>query len=232
MKIAVLIPTRSRVPRLVKCVQSILSTHFGDVKIYVGIDQDDHDYNNYLKCCGEYRLLPSVFDPRAPVPVVMQSIAEYALEDGADLILIASDDVVFTTHLWDMRVRDYFRAQQDRLMVGYFNNGQDREMIEHFVVSKEWIKALGYFAPTMYNHFYVDSHIGDIAEKVGRLVWMKDITLKHEHFKYGLSVEDASYMEKRKNNFPTKDKTIFEMYEAVRVADANKIRDAICASGS
>jgi len=234
MKIAVIIPTRERIDRLNKVVQSILHTTqvHGTVKIYVGLDQNDPQYNRYLKYCSEYKLLPSVFEPRANVPVIMQSIGEYALEDGADLLIIASDDVVFQTPSWDMFVRDYYRDVPDKLLVGYFNNGADREMCEHFVVSKEWVKALGYFVPTFFNHFYVDTWISDIAERNGRLKWFRDVTLKHEHFKYGMAVYDAVYERTRKNNFATKDKTLFELNQAQRITDSNKIRDAICASAS
>lgn len=230
MRIAILIPTRARVTRFKKVYKSILDTANDPSNIitYAGTDSDDPHLQEYVETFrGIKNIENPIFSERRSVPEIMDIMSRLAINHGADLIIIASDDVVFQTLDWDIKLQQYYSKYKDRLLIGYFNNGRDRQMCEHFVASKEWIRTLGYYVPIEFNHFYVDTYISDIALRVGRLIWMRDIVLKHEHFKYQLAPYDATYARTRTNNFSRRDEAIYNLMENRRVIEAQKIRDAM-----
>jgi len=232
--IAILVPSRGRPEQFLRFLDSIqsLSSAFTPIRIYSAHDEDDPVIDDYLTIhtsIANIQLQKNV-KTRKPVPQLMEYLGMKAYNDGADFIVIASDDVICTTTDWDLTLVEKYNRYKDKLMVGYFNNGFDRNMAEHYVVSKEWIKVLGYYAPIQFNHFYVDSWIGDIANRAGRLEFFKDIKFRHMHFKYNLAAYDDTYKRTRENDFPRKDKKIFDATEPARVIDAERIKAAICAS--
>jgi hypothetical protein len=196
MRIALICPTRSRPQRFVEMAGSALSlaTFPEGVHVHLAVDADDVARAEYE------RVLP----PRCTIHVNQQPLSVPGLMDwlaksvDAEILMAASDDIMFRTQGWDEKVRAAFAAVPDRILCAYTNDGRDRDKVEHFFVSREWVEATGYFMYPDFEHFCGDEWNERIGKAINRAVFMKGVVTEHMHCKYGKSLNDETYKMKRR----------------------------------
>lgn len=196
MKIAILCPSRGRPERFSDMLKSAMATAHdpNNVSVMLLVDRDDPRLADYVNAQTP-RVTLIVQEPRVSCPAALNILA---LQCDADLLIAGSDDVAFRTPGWDRTLAHRFlTAFPDRLGFAFFNDGRDRDKAEHFAVSREWVKAVGYFMRPEYEHFCADEHVERIARAAHRRLWLGGITLEHMHFKYGKAAKDQTYAEKR-----------------------------------
>lgn len=224
--ISVICPSRGRPERWAEMVDSVYRTasHPERVTVEVMIDADDHRVADYV---NNARLRCSIFvngEGRKSAPALYDALAKAA---GGELLIAAADDVVFRTPGWDVACDRLFAEFPDGLAVGYFNDGRNRDKVEHFITSAAWVKAIGYFMFGGYEHFSADEHVGEIARLAGRLRHLPTVILEHLHFKYGKAVKDETYAEKRRDPVHLRDASLFRSMTGERHAAAALIRKEI-----
>lgn len=194
MKISLIVASRGRPDRYVEMASSAqkLADRPGLLEFVLGVDDDDPTARRYPW---------HITTQRAPVPALYESLARRA---SGELLMFASDDIVFRTPGWDEIVRHQFMAVPDRLLLAYTNDGRNREKVEHFIVSREWVAALGWFQWAgdchglgPFEHFCCDEMLERIARGAGRLRFLRDLVTEHRHAKYGKAESDATYQAKR-----------------------------------
>jgi hypothetical protein len=196
MKIAILCPSRGRPQRFTDMVKSAMATASDVLNVHVMllVDRDDPCLNEYVQAVTPAVTLV-VQEERVSCPAALDILAGMT---DADLLIAGADDILFRTPGWDRELAHRFAtAFPDRLGFAFFNDGRDRDKAEHFAVSQEWVKAVGYFMRPEYEHFCADEHVERIAKLVNRRLWLGGITLEHMHFKYGKAAKDQTYAEKR-----------------------------------
>lgn len=89
-----------------------------------------------------------------------------AYHDGAELMVVAADDVVCTTPGWDTILLAHPMAQLNDARVFMADEGRKSgELLCHPVFTRAWIDILGYAVPPGYAHYYSDTDV----ERTGRL---------------------------------------------------------------
>lgn len=171
------------------------------IEILAYVDADDPTFPQYQEECITDGV-GWVVGPRKPVPTALDWLASQAL---GQILMAGSDDILFRTRHWDKKVKAAFAAVPDGMLVAYTNDGRAREKCEHFFTTKRWVEAVGYFMPDCLEHFAGDTWVEDIAKRVGRLVFLREVVTEHVHFKYGKAAKDATYQRTRADNMAGRD---------------------------
>lgn len=195
--ISILCPSRGRPERFRAMVESALTLAAdpAHVRIHLILDLDEPRFEEYVHAAELGQVALHVSREKRSVPALLEWVVKSA--PMADIVMCGADDVLFRTQDWDDKVRGALGRYPDGLAVGYPNDGRDREKLEFWAVSRAWIETVGYFAWPDYEHFSADEHVERIAQRCGRLMWMKDVVTEHMHFKYGKAQRDATYAAKR-----------------------------------
>lgn len=227
MNIDLIVPSRGRPQRLRDMVASALETADNPKRVHVrlGLDRDDPEFNGYLLEFPSSRLTVHVNEaPGTSVPALMNWLAS---ESSSELLMAASDDIIFRTRGWDAVVERAFAAVPDRLLVAYTNDGRDRDKCEHFFVSSQWVRVVGYFMRSEFRHFSADEWVDDIARRVGRSLYLRDVVTEHMHAKYGKAPNDETYRAKRRHAWTDQDRLDYIRFAGERIAAAERVAVAM-----
>lgn len=200
MKIALITPTRGRPQRFAEMVASALATAAQStrVAVYSMLDADDPELGGYLDPLAP-QTVATVQGDRRLLSRAFQWGAERALNDGADVLMMNGDDVLFRTPGWDSKVLEAFARYPDGLALiypadGNGNQGGDGDVRgNHWFVTRCWVKVVGCFCPSVFEHFCSDTVPEKIAKQAGRLVSLPEVLVEHMHFKYLKSQKDETY---------------------------------------
>lgn len=166
--IAVISPTRGRPEGFKRMVESVRKTA-KDVIICSGSNGND----TYV--ANQYPIdMPTVY--------MWNDLAIKAMTDNPDikLFMLGSDDMIFATPEWDKALLDHYDKLRNKIHVYHLQDSRDTEGIPHPVVSREYISALGYFMPPLFNHWFVDTWTVKIARANKCFTHLKDYLLIHD----------------------------------------------------
>ena len=129
-----------------------------------------------------------------------------------DIVMLVGDDVAVQTQDWDDKIKDQYDKFEDKILMvipsdgrakGNKNHGDkvtlwpDKSLPSgHFALHKNWMKALGYYFPPFFWHFYLDQYTQEVARKVNRCLFLPTVTFKakkifddtHDQVKDNLSI--------------------------------------------
>jgi hypothetical protein len=171
VKIALLCPTRARMPQCKRMIQSASDTaSYNSLSYYVaatsGVDSPDFPCN----------FLPDGM----PTAFKWNLLAEEAMKDPSNkLFMLASDDIVFSTPLWDQALLDHYNKLQNKIHVYHLQDSRDPDGTPHPVFTREWVETLGYMVHPMFLHWIIDTWSVEIAKYCGAFTHMKDYLLEH-----------------------------------------------------
>lgn len=155
--IAVLTPSR-RYYGLIRMRQSIASTATA-----VNIYSDSGLYPEYMPTVHKWNML-----------------AHEALKDERNkLFMLGADDIIFETPNWDKALLDHYNNLANKVHCYALQDSRDVDGCPHPLVSREYIRAMGYFLPPLYTHWYVDTWTRDIARSNHCFTHFKDYKLTH-----------------------------------------------------
>ena len=235
--ISILTPSRNRPQRLDTFVRSIYETADKPERIEIlnYIDNDDPAINEYKKyedtyVSELYELLNfrNLYGPPISVSKSWNEIAKMSL---GDILIMGNDDLIYRTKYWDTTLENELRKYPDNVYCAWFEDKINGPKHCAFpIISRTWYDTVGYFAPGVFNFGYNDTWVFDIAKKVGRTHFIKDVVVEHMHFSKQKAEFDDTYARNRtqeKGNLYTKDKVIFEETDKLRQEDADKLKDII-----
>src|SRR5690606_29377124 len=79
----------------------------------------------------------------------------------------------------------------------YPYDGWQRVRGNHWWVTRRWVDVVGFFCPTVFEHFYCDTVAERIAQMADRFISRSDILVEHMHGRYGKAPKDHVYASKR-----------------------------------
>ena len=220
--ISILIPTLGRPGRCRDAAHSALdlASRPDDVEVLVRVCDTDAT-----------RLEYTGFQPRVTVHELggclsyARGIEALQVRAHGDILFCGSDDSLFRTPGWDDIVRATFAEVPDGLLVAYANNGMNREKCEQFFTTRRWIEVVGYLMWFEFRHFCVDQWVEEIAASVGRLKFLREVTVEHMHKKYGKAPDDATYQMVRGNSgVNDADNALFRLRAPAREAAVERLR--------
>lgn len=240
MKFAMITPTRGRPGRFAEMMESALHTaeRVEDVTLYAVLDADDPELDRYLSSLPR-AVVVTVQGRRERLGHAFQNGAERAMHDGAQVLMMNGDDVIFRTPNWDRAVREAFARYPDGLALVYPNDGNgniglhDREVRgNHWFVTRRWVEFVGCFCPSHLEHYCSDTVPERIAAAAGRLIALPDVLIEHMHFKHLKSAKDETYAYARSKNaagvsMSDRDIARMQQLEPWIAARAAAVREAI-----
>ncbi|MFY1632236.1 hypothetical protein ACN27F_02945 [Solwaraspora sp. WMMB335] len=232
-RLSLLCPTRDRVAQVRRFIRSVARTAADPtrVELLFYVDGDDPALPDYraLLASGVVegcRCELLVGDP-VGVPSAWNALAAAAT---GDLLMMANDDQFYVDHGWDAaldtRVSDLSARRPDELFCLYFDGGQYPDGGRDFpIVTRAWYETLGYFVPTIFSQWEVETWVFDIAERAGRLHAVPDVFVEHLHYQDYKAPFDATYQRHRMTRRKSfGDHALFLRTTPQRVAEAEKLR--------
>jgi hypothetical protein len=222
MRFAILTPSRGRTAGLKRFFDSINKTVSGlhEIDLIIGIDRDDPERSKYIKLLSEMRKeavdkfhIIMIEDDRKPLAKIWNSLIRYS---KADWFTCGNDDEQYLTPKWD----DIFyhkSLERHPYHLYWFDDGlQHSNHCAFPILSKDWIKAVGYFFPEIFIHNYVDTWVYDIACKLKVSIYIPEVLHQHLHHSIGMSEYDTTYAEGMAGDSNTKDMQVFIRTESER----------------
>lgn len=188
MKIALLCPTRARPEQCKRMIESVDRTKSGRVDIFVAMSDVDASSPAYKPVIESNRAGSDIYMYPDGCPTVFKwnTLAEKAMGEGMPdnrphkLFMLASDDIVFSTPLWDKALLDHYNSLENKIHVYHLRDSRSEDGTPHPIVTREWIEAIGYFLPPLFMHWFVDTWTVEIAMHCGAFTHMKDYLLIHD----------------------------------------------------
>ena len=182
--ISICCPSRGRPDLAARMVESINRTVSkpSNVEIMLYLNDDDEKLQEYKQNIDKKYY---TIGPNQSTCLTWNQLANKA---SHDILFLAGDDIQFVTKDWDKNIIRAFDQHADKIcMVVPFDGngkGKGKDLLPnnepytltegdvagspHFALHRNWIKALGYFVPPFFWHWYVDTYTQTVARKLGR----------------------------------------------------------------
>lgn len=203
-RLSLLCPTRGRVRLTDTFLRSLQRTAAAPERIEAlfYVDADDPELDGYralfADAAGRYpRLGRCVLHVGEPVGVPAAWNALAAAASG-DLLLMANDDQLYVDYGWDVRLDqrlvEVTAEHPDGVCCLYFEAGQYPDGAADFpILSRPWYEALGYFTPTIFQQWEVETWVFDLARRVDRLFAVPGVFVEHRHYQDYKAPFDETY---------------------------------------
>ena len=230
-------PSRSRAERAVEFAESALRTASqpGRLEIMFYLDNDDPELNSYYPSLNsiENRFSDNVRIQiiEGPAVGVPQATNLLAKKSRSDVIMYCSDDQVYISADWDLRLDQEVAKYADNIYCMWFNDGWESKNFCTFpIVSRKWFETLGYFFFPFFEHFFTDTWIWMLAKSVDRAIYIPEILVEHRHWKIGKSEKDETYERnatKENDSRHARDRALINKFERYFLADVDLLKRAM-----
>ncbi len=217
--ISVLLPSRGRPSNVERLLGSLMATSNGVWEMVVRLDDDDPTAPEYP------RAFPITYltGPRALLSSYWNECYEAAT---GPIFMQCGDDITFETPGWDRIVAAAFPPDGIALVHGDDGNpDRDRALGfgTHGFLRREWVEAVGYFVPPLFSSDMNDVWLNDIANALGRRVFV-DIVTEHHHPAFNKGPMDQTHLERIARHAADDCDAIYAEHEPGRVRDIAKLR--------
>lgn len=215
--ISILCPSRGRPDLAKKMIETAIAHSSSPVEVLLYLNDDDPLLSEYQKLIDQKYYI--VGPDRSPA-YSWNLLAE--LSKG-DILFLMGDDATFVTYGWDKIVENAFDQFPDKIACVYpYVPGIKKINNPHFCVHRNWIKALGYFVPPHFWHWYVDTWTRVLAKEIKRYVCLENFPLP-----IILDPMDDTVARKDRLCLRERDHWIWEKTERHRTADVLALKEFI-----
>lgn len=219
--ISLLVPTRGRPDNVRRLATSVRETATTSVELVFYVDDDDLPSFEVVNAVGDQ----VISGPRVVLSEMWNRCAEIAHHD---VMMHCGDDIVFRTSAWDQRILDVFDQAPDKLILVHGRDGfQDARLATHGFYHRRWGDVLGYFMPPYFSSDYNDLWMTEIADMVGRRIYLEDVYTEHMHPVIGKAPLDLTHQERLTRHQQDNVDQLYKDLINERLADAEKLRQAI-----
>jgi hypothetical protein len=224
--ISVCCPTRGRPDNMRRLADSIRATAVGhDVELVFYIDLDDGPSIatavelNARHVIGERIVLSDMWNACADVAI-------------GDIFMQCGDDIVFRTPGWDTMVAAEFDARPDRILLVHGNDGVHGPALgTHGFVHRAWVDAVGYFLPPGFSCDMSDVWLNEVANELGRRVYLPQVFTEHMHPIVGKASLDQTHRDRLAAGRRDNVHALYAARAGERAADVAKLRHVIEGGG-
>lgn len=145
-----------------------------------------------------------------------------------DVAMHCGDDIIFRSPQWDLHVLYAFERFPDKIALVHGRDGyQDQALATHGFLHRNWINTLGYFVPPHFSSDYNDLWLTEIADAVGRRVYLPEIFTEHMHPVVGKGTWDQTHQERLARHTRDNVDQLYRELQTRRLADVAKLAQAI-----
>lgn len=212
--LAVIVPTRGRPANAARLAQAFRETHALDAVAVFVADWDDPELPGYRKLLEEDQI-PRLVVLDNGTGRGMTRALNYAARRYAELyeaVGFMGDDHMPRTAHWDSRVMEELDSLDPRIVYGN-DLFQGAALPTAVFMQSRMIRALGFMAPEVLRHLYVDNFWKELGERTGGLRYLDDVIIEHVHPAAGKTAMDDGY---RRVNAPEVDNGDREAWLAYR----------------
>jgi glycosyltransferase involved in cell wall biosynthesis len=229
VKISIVLPTRNRPESLERLYLSAMTTaaHPENVEFCVYVDDDDARTIEKLNLLNKPNIQATI-GPR----VVLSSMWDIAAKKATgEVFLQSGDDCIFRSWNWDVYVAAAFRGSSDRLIVVHGRDGlHDDKFGTHPFIHRRWIDTVGYFIAPYFSSDYGDTWLNDLANALGRRVYIPEVYTEHMHPLAKKANWDQTHLDRLARGKADDVDKLYASLEAERSRDVEKLRAAIRSS--
>lgn len=239
--ISLLVPTRGRAKKFSNMVQSVANTTSTKVTIYALLQSED-DVKDYdikgIQIPSNANLEVKVnafhlFDIDAPTVHLWNKLAGIAFDDKDvtnNIFMLASDDVLFDTKGWDVELIKRYEALANKIHVFSLKDYREHEVNEglstpHPIVTREYMKAMGYFIPPLFLHWHVDKWTVEVARANDVFTHINNFVCVHDKVQLVEDI-DETHNRLRKRGWRERDAYVDKMSQ--HILEAEKVRLKSC----
>jgi hypothetical protein len=222
--ITLLVPTRARPDNVRRLLASVDDTAHGDVDAYFYVDEDDPTLAETTQVVHDWGGT-SVVGPRI---VLSEMWNRCWREAEPDVAMHCGDDIVFRTDGWDARVAAEFERFPDRIAFVHGEDGvQGGRIGTHGFLHRNWVDALGYFVPPYFSSDFNDLWLSEVADALGRRVYLPDVYTEHMHPVVGKAPLDQTHQDRLTRHQTDRVEQRYRDLAAERAADVAKLRAVV-----
>lgn len=188
MKILFKYTTRSRPHLFARGMESIIQNcNSNNYHILVSADVDDptmlhHDYLDNERVTTIWK------HSTGKINAINRDVNDY--EDGWDILVNMSDDMVFTAVGFDDIIRRSFDTLSQCL---HFPDGNTKELITLSILGRQFYNRFGYIYNPEYISLFCDNEQTDVAKILGAYKYIDREIFEHRHPAVGKAQMDAQY---------------------------------------
>jgi glycosyltransferase involved in cell wall biosynthesis len=233
--ISLLVPTRGRPANVERFIRSVGDTAHDLTQVEIVFRADDDDatvieLQKILFLIPKGLAVKLVIGKRLVLSDAWNACCEVAI---GDILGFFADDIIFRTPDWDLFVREAFAAIPDGIAFVHGLNGEpwyNERFGTHGWLSRRWVDTIGRFFPPYFGGDCCDTWINNIAEGIGRRVYLPEVFTEHMHPLVGKALFDPTYLEKTPSL--RRAYKVFDEKRAERTGEARKLLNVIAAEGS
>lgn len=186
----------------------------GPLELVTRLDDDDlADYPDL----GDVRIV----GPRGLLSAYWNEC--YAASSG-EIVMHAGDDIRFRTVAWDTLVQAAFESVADRILFVHGDDGFQHERLgTHGFLHRRWVETLGYFVPPYFSSDYNDTWLTEVADSIGRRVYLPDVVTEHLHPNAGKGEWDQTHRERLERHGRDNVDSLYASLANARAEDAAKL---------
>jgi len=227
-KISLLLPTRERVEKFSRMLESLMNTckDSNRLELLVLIDSDDKDINKYKNEIKKYesRLNINVFITNIKTNAKRHNFL--AKNSSGDLIFPLNDDMIFKSNEWDYCLDvEFSKINIDEPFCLWIDAGNRYRYFhcDYPIVNRKWYEILGYIASEHFNFWYMDWWICELSRRSNRFLLSYNIIVK-QLSAHSLKEEvDKTHLKNIESGDQGKDDIIWLNTENERIIESKKL---------
>lgn len=177
-------------------------------------------------------MLDQVTDDVRVLVTARQTLSKYWNECASvarfDVLMQCGDDIIFQTDAWDTAVLRAFDDIPDKIALVHGDDGiQNGQIATHGFLHRRWMETVGYFVPPFFASDYNDLWLTEVANALGRRVYLHNVYTEHMHPIVNKAELDITHQERLNRHVNEGCDQIWQNTADLRQRDVEKLRAAI-----
>lgn len=216
--ISILCPSRGRPAGAERMVTSALATAADPDQVQVVLYRDDDDPATYPD-------LPNTTVVTGPRIVLSQAWNGCFERATGEILMHAGDDLLFRSTDWDVHVAAAVEQFPDRIVFVHGDDGHwGAAFGTHGFLHRRWVDTVGYFVPPHFSSDYNDTWLNDVANALGRRVYLSQVVTEHLHPAFGKADWDQTHLERLERHRRDDVDSLYRRLAPERDRDASLLR--------
>ena len=216
--ISLLCPTRNRPQNVERLIESATAMAAGSIEFVFYTDNDAPLPASIID-------RPDVTAIIGPRIVLSETWNACYRQATADVFMHCGDDIVFRSPSWDARVLAAFNRHPDGIVFVHGDDGvYGARFGTHGFLHRKWAEAVGYFVPPYFTSDFNDTWLNDVANMIGRRVYLSDVVTEHMHPAFGKAEWDLTHRERLARHEADRPGDLYDAKAAERDRDADILR--------
>ena len=227
-KISILIPTRNRSKKLDRFLKTLKkkTSKLSRLELLILFDFDETEFEKYIQILNDYKNDIKIKIFRNSFNTHAKRNNFLAKNSSGTIIFPANDDIVIDTKDWDNLIdKEVAKFKKDEPFCLWPDSGNKYPFLHcHFpIINNIWYKKLGYVGSELFNFWYLDTWICDLAKKSKKMIYVKKIKFKEFNAQANIEEFDETYLKNFFDNKMEKDMDIWNNSSNIRLKESKKL---------